>query len=70
MSAIDTTPKYKQEVSPTETCSLSVLANRTPGEVRCPVCSHLVPPEHIGYKLHCRNCGYLESCCTLSESLP
>lgn len=46
-----------------EICSLSVLANRTPGEVRCPVCFQLVSPEHIGYKLHCRKCGYLESCC-------
>lgn len=38
-------------------------ACRGEGEVRCPVCHHIVPPEHIGYKLHCRRCGYLESCC-------
>lgn len=44
-------------------CNLSALANATPGEVRCPVCFSVVPPEHIGYKLHCRKCGYLESCC-------
>jgi Zn finger protein HypA/HybF involved in hydrogenase expression len=43
-------------------CHLSPISDR-PGEVRCPVCHHLVPPEHIGYKLHCRRCGYLESCC-------
>jgi hypothetical protein len=39
------------------------LANAKQGEVLCPVCFAVVPPEHIGYKLHCRRCGYLESCC-------
>jgi hypothetical protein len=33
------------------------------GEIRCPVCYRTIPPEHIGYKIHCRRCGYLESCC-------
>ncbi len=44
-------------------CRLAGIALAVAGEVRCPVCHHLVPPEHIGYKLHCRRCGYLESCC-------
>ncbi|MCS6776543.1 MAG: hypothetical protein RMJ43_01130 [Chloroherpetonaceae bacterium] len=34
-----------------------------PGEVRCPVCYQIIPPEHLGHKMHCRRCGYLESCC-------
>lgn len=34
-----------------------------PGEVRCPICYQIIPPEHFGRKLHCRRCGYLESCC-------
>ncbi|HLK56507.1 MAG TPA: hypothetical protein VKU00_08085 [Chthonomonadaceae bacterium] len=56
------TPPTAQEAGE-PSCHLSALANATPGEVRCPVCHQIVPPEHIGYKLHCRRCGYLESCC-------
>lgn len=48
---------------PASSCRLDFGAFGTPGEIRCPVCHQLVPPEHIGYKLHCRKCGYLESCC-------
>ena len=44
-------------------CRLASIALAVSGEVRCPVCHQLMPPEHIGYKLHCRRCGYLESCC-------
>ena len=44
-------------------CAASPAWKNVPGEVRCPVCYHLVPPEQMGYKLHCRRCGYLESCC-------
>ncbi|HZT43362.1 MAG TPA: hypothetical protein VFA07_14435 [Chthonomonadaceae bacterium] len=44
-------------------CAASPAWTNVPGEVRCPVCYHIVPPEQIGYKLHCRRCGYLESCC-------
>ena len=44
-------------------CNASPVWTNTPGEVRCPVCYHIMPPEQIGYKLHCRRCGYLESCC-------
>jgi hypothetical protein len=44
-------------------CRLASIALAVAGEVRCPVCHHPVPAEHIGYKLHCRRCGYLESCC-------
>lgn len=51
-----------QAKSAAQPCHLSHISDR-PGEVRCPVCHHLVPPEHIGYKLHCRRCGYMESCC-------
>jgi hypothetical protein len=46
-----------------ETCSRSLAATAREGEIVCPVCYHAIPPEHIGYKLHCRRCGYLESCC-------
>jgi Zn finger protein HypA/HybF involved in hydrogenase expression len=31
--------------------------------LRCPVCYHPIPAEQMGAKLHCRRCGYLESCC-------
>lgn len=31
--------------------------------LRCPVCYHPIPEEQLGTKLHCRRCGYLESCC-------
>lgn len=51
------------KVNPASVCPSSALANRVPGEVRCPICFHIVPPEHMGYKLRCRRCGYLESCC-------
>jgi len=44
-------------------CAASTAWKSVPGEIRCPVCYQLVPPEQIGYKLHCRRCGYLESCC-------
>ncbi len=44
-------------------CRLANRALATAGEVRCPVCHQIIPPEHIGPKLHCRRCGYLESCC-------
>ncbi len=30
---------------------------------RCPVCQAVIPPEHLGRKVWCRRCGYLESCC-------
>jgi hypothetical protein len=56
-SAIETKPTATRTV-----CANSAAANVV-GEVRCPVCYHLIPPEQIGYKLHCRRCGYLESCC-------
>jgi hypothetical protein len=46
-----------------ETCPRSLAATAREGEIVCPVCYHGIPPEHIGYKLHCRRCGYLESCC-------
>ncbi len=61
-SGANTSPASTQaERSPS--CRPSGTAAGTPGEVRCPVCYHLIPPEQIGYKLHCRRCGYLESCC-------
>jgi hypothetical protein len=56
----DETPRDRKSEA---TCRRALGAFDTPGEIRCPVCHHLVPPEHIGYKLHCRHCGYLESCC-------
>jgi hypothetical protein len=46
-----------------ETCPRALTATAREGEIVCPVCYHVIPPEHIGYKLHCRRCGYLESCC-------
>ena len=49
-------------------CRLNGDAMEREGEVRCPVCQHIIPPEHIGYKLHCRRCGYLESCCNPIQS--
>jgi hypothetical protein len=59
-TSMETTPSCEAERTQ-DACHFSILA--TPGIVRCPVCFHIVPPEHIGYKLHCRKCGYLESCC-------
>ena len=49
--------------TPVQPCHLSHIASARPGEVLCPVCHRLIPPEEMGYKLHCRRCGYLESCC-------
>lgn len=31
--------------------------------IRCPICYHPIPLEHMKPKLQCRRCGYLESCC-------
>lgn len=65
MKKVQVSQESAFDTPPAETalpnCNYTLFA--TPGEVRCPVCHHLVPPEHIGYKLHCRRCGYLESCC-------
>jgi hypothetical protein len=58
------TPDREGGTPPVEpACRLASMALAVAGEVRCPVCHQIVPPEQIGYKLHCRRCGYLESCC-------
>ncbi|HZO90074.1 MAG TPA: hypothetical protein VFB38_17225 [Chthonomonadaceae bacterium] len=56
-------PVSQADPQAAQPCCQTGYLSQTPGEVRCPVCYHLIPPEHIGYKLHCRRCGYLESCC-------
>ena len=61
-------PAASKETSASPDCRLNLTARETEGEVRCPVCHHVVPPEQIGYKLHCRRCGYLESCCNPIQS--
>jgi hypothetical protein len=60
--AVDFLPGSPEKASVLPACRLHLAFERE-GEIRCPVCHHPVPPEHIGYKLHCRRCGYLESCC-------
>lgn len=36
---------------------------RSQSDYLCPVCYAVIPPEHLGRKVWCRWCGYLESCC-------
>jgi hypothetical protein len=64
----ETRPAFPEDPSKPPDCRLNLAALEIEGEVRCPVCHHVVPPEQIGYKLHCRRCGYLESCCNPIQS--
>ena len=51
----------KRERDEVRTGSCRTIAQDEP--YLCPVCRQVIPPEHLGRKVWCRICGYLESCC-------